>query len=129
MTETPIRTVDLENGLADAFADLGWTVTRTGTDLQERIAQSGAVVRFRRTGGVDQGWQVIARVSTEVYAATYDKAWNVAEELARRLTLTPLIVPGQLVDRVVSESANAEMPYSDQNIRLVVAAWRITVRR
>lgn len=129
MTPAPARTLDLKNALVDAFADLGWTVTRTGTDLQAKIAEHGAVIRFRRSGGVDQGWQVIARVVTEVYAATYDKVWDTAEELSRRLLLTSPKVPGQVIDRVVSESAHADAPYPDQNIRLVVATWRITARR
>lgn len=118
------RTLDLENTLADDHADLGWTVTRTGTDLQQRIADHGAVIRFRRTGGVDQGWQVIARVAVEVYALSYDKAWDTAEELATRLLSTN----GPVIDRVVSESANAELPYPDTNIRLVAATYRMTAR-
>jgi len=126
VSPAPTRSTDVEQVLLEEYADLGHTVTRTGTDLQALIAEHGAVIRFHRTGGRDEGWQVIHRVATEVYAATYDAAWNTAEELARRLLMDP---PGYPIDRVANDSANAEIGYADQNIRLVVATWRITVRR
>jgi hypothetical protein len=127
MTTTAPAGVTLEEGLADYLALHGWTVTRTGTDLQDRIRDHGAVIRVRRMGGDSQRWQLIARVGVEVFAATYDKAWAVASAVDAALLASPYNAGGWLVDRGVSESAPAEQFY-DPSVRLIASAYRVTTR-
>ncbi len=122
--------LDIEAAVMDRVADLGDVVSRTGTDIKERVAASGAVIRVHRTGGRDLHWQVSARLTVEVYAATRVKAWDVAEDVAvRLLTRGGFRVDSVLVDQVVSESANAEIPYTDPVLRLVQGGYRVTARR
>lgn len=122
--------LDIETAVMDRLSDLAYTVSRTGTDLQQRVASSGAVIRVHRTGGKDSGWQVSARVTLETCAASREKAWETAEAAAERLLARGgFLSTGAVVDRVESESANAEMPYADQALRVVAATYRVTARR
>ena len=114
----------------DRVTDLGFVVSRTGTDIKDRIAASGAVIRVHRTGGKDMGWQVSARLTVEVYATTRVKAWDVAEDVAvRLLDRGGFRVGAVVVDQVVSESANAEISYTDPVLRLVQGGYRVVARR
>lgn len=116
--------------MLDHVADLGDTTTRTGTDLQDRVAASGALIVARRLPGRDEGWQVIPRIAVDVYAATRDEAWDTAEAAAQRWTARGgFTTPGGVVDRVVADPANAELAYTDPKLRMVSATYRVTARR
>lgn len=120
------REATLELGLCAYVADLGYALVRPDIDLQKLVDEHGAVIRLRRTGGVEQRWQVIARIGVEVYAATYTRAWQTAEAVADRLIASPYRAGGWLIDRATSESANAEQPHP--NLRLVASVVRVTTR-
>ncbi len=120
------REATFELGLCEHVADLGWAIVRPDVDLQSLVDTHGAVIRIRRAGGVEQRWQLVARIAVEVYAATYTRAWSTAEAVADRMLASPYRAGGWLVDRAVSESANAEQPHP--NLRLVASVLRLTTR-
>lgn len=119
----------LEEGFADsALTDLGWTVTRTGTDLQKRIAEHDAVIRTSLIpGGISEGWQRVARLRVEIFTASYDKAWETAYAADEFLLSSPYRVGPWLVDRCSSESDFTEQFYAE-GVRLLVAVYRVTTR-
>lgn len=128
MTTTAAPGVTLEEALCDHLTPFGWTVTRTGTDLQDRIRDHGAVIRVRRMGGETQRWQMRVRVGVEVFAATYDNAWSTASKVDAALLDSPYRPgSGWLIDRCVSDSAPAEQFY-DPSVRLITALYRVTTR-
>lgn len=120
------RETTFELGLCTYVADLGWAIVRPDVDLQSLVDTHGAVIRIRRAGGTEQRWQLVARIAVEVYAATYTRSWSTAEAVADRLLASPYRAGGWLIDRAVSESANAEQPHP--NLRLVASALRLTTR-
>ncbi len=120
------RETTFELGLCTHVGDLGYAIVRPDVDLQTLVDTHGAVVRIRRAGGVEQRWQVIARIAVEVYASTYTRAWSTAEAVSDRLIASPYRAGGWLVDRAASESANAEQPHP--NLRLVASVYRLTTR-
>ncbi len=121
--------LDVETPILDRLTDLGYTTTRTETDLQQRVATSGAVIRVHRSGGIDRRWFVTARIIVDVYAASRETAWQVAEAATVRLTRTSFKADGTVIDLVVGEVANAEVAYPDSNLRLVTSTFRVTARR
>ena len=116
----------LELGLCEYVEDLGWAITRPDVDLQKMVKDHDAVIRMRRSGGVQQPWQLVARITYEVYAATYTKAWETAEAVSARLVDVHYTAGGWRIDRGVSESANTEMAHP--NLRLVAGVVRVTTR-
>lgn len=127
MTTPPVeQEATLELGLCEYVADLGWAITRPDVDLQQLVTTHGAVIRLRRSGGVQQTWQLVARITVEVYAATYTKAWETAEAVSVRLLDSPYRAGGWRIDRGVSETANTELAHP--NLRLVSSVVRVTTR-
>lgn len=121
------RAQTLEVGLCEYLADLGYPIVRPDVDLQKLVEQHGAVIRVRRDGGVEQRWQLIARIGVEVYADTYTRVWETAQAVTDRLLArTPYRAGGYRIDRAVSESANAEQPHP--NLRVVASVVRLTTR-
>lgn len=116
----------LELALCDRVADLGYTIVRPSEDLQNLVTAHGAVIRIRRSGGLEDTWQVVARVVVEIYAATYEAVWRTAEQVSERLLASPYRTGGMRIDRVVNESANAEAPHP--NLRVVQATYRASTR-
>lgn len=125
-TQTATAYTGLELALCDRVADLGYTLVRPSEDLQSLVTAHGSVIRVRRTGGLEDTWQVVARIVVEVYAATYDTVWRTAEAVAGRLLASPYRAGGMRIDRVVNESANAEAPHP--NLRVVQAIYRASTR-
>lgn len=126
MTEPIIRDATLELGLCTYLAPLVYPLIRTDVDLQQVVDEHGSVVRVRRVGGGVQRWQAIIRIAVELYAKTYTRAWQDAEAVSKALLAHPYRAGGYLIDRAVSESANAEQPHP--NLRVVASALRVTTR-
>jgi hypothetical protein len=120
------RDATLELGLCTYLADLAYAIVRPDVDLQKLVDTHGAVVRVRRAGGVEQRWQLVARIGVEIYAATYSRAWETAEAVSDRLLASPYRAGGYLIDRAASESANAEQAHP--NLRVVAHVMRLTTR-
>ncbi len=128
MTTPPVApVVTLEQALGAYLGDLGYWVTRTGTDLQELVTAHGAVIRLQRTGGTQMQWQFVARISVEVYAANPAAMWSVANSVASRLSASGGFRAGRFtIDRSANESAPAEVPHP--NLRVAAATYRVTTR-
>lgn len=133
----PERESTLELGFATYFDGIeigsGATVrqtlgtTRLGTDLQELVAEHGAVIRVRRAGGTEEAKDGRPRLAIEVYAASYDDAWGAAKAVKTKMTSRPFFrAGGYRIDKVRNESANTEQPHP--NLRVVTSVWRITTR-
>lgn len=118
----------LEEALASSLDALGWTVTRTGTDLQARIDERGAVLRVSQLpGGSVESWQRVARVRVEVFTRTYDKAWATAAAVESAWLSGAFRAGPWLIDRAVAESDFSEQFYAE-SVRLLAAAFRVTTR-
>lgn len=101
--------------------------TRVGTDLQTLVDTRGAVVRVRRTAGVDTDLEAAPRVAVEIYANTYTDAWAVADTVHDRLAGPRYFwAGGHLVDKCANESGPTEQPHP--NLRVIVSVWRIVTR-
>lgn len=121
---------DVEKALIDVFADLSAAVSATAVarlppDLQQMLP----VIRVRRLGGGDDRWTDSPRADVEVYAATRAVAVPLAELLRQRLLSGPHATGHGVIDRAVTEVGPQEIPYEDQDIRLVTATYRVALRR
>lgn len=99
-----------------------------GTNLEQLIGEHGAVVVTRQSGGGRVTWQLVARISVEVYARTYADAWAVQRivdaHLADRYRPTP---EGSMrIDSWRNESAAVETMHPP--LYCLVSTWRITTR-
>lgn len=101
------------------------TATRLPANIKDRLP----LIRARRIGGTDERWQLTPRIVLEVYAMTRSEAWQVAEDAHLLLTAPGWVQGDIIVDQVIVESANSELPYPDQEVRQVVSTLRITARR
>ena len=116
--------------LIEVFADIAAaasaaTVTNLPADLQAVLP----VIRVRRLGGGDDRWTDAPRVDVEVYAATRAVAVPLAEQLRQRLLSRPHATAHGVIDRAVTEVGPQEIPYEDQDVRLVAATYRLSLRR
>ena len=126
MAETKEATLEL--ALCDRLDPLGWTGTRTTTDMNRLIAESGAVVRVSEVpGGAAARFQRTPRVRVEIFTTTYATAQAKADQ-ARTLLLTGWFrAGGWTVDRVRVETDFAESFYAE-GVRYLSAIFRVTTR-
>lgn len=116
---------DVEAVLRELYGDLARVVTRTGTDLQQNLP----TIRVRRLGGGGTRFTDTPRVDVQVFAATVVEAKGIAETCRQRLVSGPSRTSVGIVDRVEVEVGPREVPYADQDLRLVAATYRISLRR
>lgn len=143
MTQTPTEPVEtLEVAAATVLDGLAFPpgadepkhtygVVRVGVDLNDLVAQHGAVVHVRRAGGIQRTWQVTARVAVTVYASTYEDAWAAQDAVDAHIGAgwRPNTTPGDgriRIDSWRNESAATEQPYP--GLSVLSSIWRITTR-
>jgi hypothetical protein len=121
---------DVERVVADAFADVATSaaaevVTVLPADLQSALP----IIRVRRLGGGDDRWTDRPRVDVEVYGPSREVAKPLALSLQARLLSFPIATGHGVIDRVSTEVGPQEIPYTDQDIRLFPATYRLSLRR
>lgn len=94
--------------------------TETPSDLQDRLPFG----RVRRIGGVDDQFTDSARVIVDVFAATYAAGSALAEAVRQRLRSAPAPL-----DRVLTLTGPAELPWEDPGTRRWSATYRLDLRR
>ena len=144
MTETPpeapVQT--LEMAAAEVLDNLPFpagaadprhtfAAVRVGPDLNDLVAQHGAVVHVRRVGGIQRTWQVTARLALTIYAAGYTDAWAAQDAVDARIggPWQPNTTRGDgriRIDSWRNESAAAEQPYPGLSVLSWI--WRTTPR-
>lgn len=108
-----------------------FAVVRAGTDLNDLVAEHGAVVQVRRAGGLTRTWQLTAREVLEVYAASYTDAWAAQDAIEARIggRWRPNTLPGEggiRIDSWRNESAATEQPYP--GLSVLSSIWRVSTR-
>jgi hypothetical protein len=103
-----------------------------GSETPEDLESAAPFIRVTRTGGGDDMVTDTATVSVDVFAASGDDARSVAEQARATLTLPVSMggVPKGSIDRAVTVTGPASLPPTDSdNLRLVVASYRVSMRR
>lgn len=123
---------DAERAVCDLLAGLGTCGTEVRPSLQSQLPY----LRVTRTGGGDDGVTDAATVSVDVFAAGASQAKAVAERARQVLAGPgPGTVPARqtdhgTVDRVTTVTGPARLPPTDSgNLRMVVASYRVSMRR
>ncbi|WP_242882583.1 tail completion protein gp17 [Actinomadura litoris] len=116
---------DLERALIDILSPIASAYTFTASDLQEHLP----AIRVRRIGGSDDRITDTGRVDVDVYAATRAAAHALAEQVRQLLLAGPHVLPGGVIDRVVTEAAPHAVTHPDPATRQVTATYRATARR
>ncbi len=99
------------------------TGTETPDDLQDRLP----FVRVRRVTGDSTWLNDRPVVEVDVFAATQDVAWRLAEDIRDYLVGPPPPLP--LLDRIDCEQGPRELPWADGRVRRWGADYRVTSRR
>lgn len=147
MTESPAEQLDptaiLEQACALVLDDLAfplgvaeptkatYAVTGVGTDLNDLIAEHGAVVHVHRAGGLVRTWQTTAREIVDVYAASESDAWAAQDAIEAVIGRgwRPNTQPGDggiRIDSWRNESAATKQPYP--GLVVLSSIWRVTTR-
>lgn len=121
---------DVERVLQDAFSGIATSVSATvvtvlPADLQETLP----LIRVRRLGGGDDRWTDQPRVDVEVYAPSRQVGKPLALALQARLLSFPIPTAHGVIDRASTEVGPQEIPYTDQDVRLFVSTYRLSLRR
>lgn len=104
-------------------------VVRVGTNLAELVALHGAVVAVKQVGGITGGWQAIARLTVDVYAASYEDVWDAQAVIDADLTSGYGRSRGSVrFDSWKNESAAAEQPYPNGDLSVTTSIWRVSTR-
>lgn len=119
--------MNVESDVAESFSDLGYFTTRPGQSLQAEVAEHGAVVRVSQVGGPVDDLEGDYRCVVEVYAATYVKMWDTANEVEHRLTRGHFRAGEVYIDKTRCEGSFAERPLSEGS-RVVTSTWFLTAR-
>ena len=119
--------MNIESDVAASFDDLGYGVTRVGTNLQDLILTHTAVIRVAQVGGLLNDSEGKYRCVIEVYAATYTAMWAAASAVTTRLIAGAHRAGPILIDAETCESSFAERPYAE-GTRVVTSTWVLTVR-
>ena len=109
------------DAIADLFAGSTHLGVETPPDLQARLPFG----RVRRIGGFDADpFTDGARLAVDVYAATYAAGTVLAEAVRQRLRAAP-----DPIDRAVTLSGPAELPWEDPGTRRWSATYELHLRR
>ena len=109
--------------LEDMAGGADHTGTEAPDDLQDRLP----FVRVRRITGDSDRLNDRPVVEVDVFAATQDLAWRLAEDIREYLVGPP--PPHPLLDRIDCEQGPRELPWADQRLRRWGADYRVTSRR
>jgi len=120
---------DAEQVARAVLAPLGvTTVTATPTTLVPPL------IALTRVGGEDDGLTDHAHLEVAVFAVDRPGAWSLSER-ARQLILAaphtgvPLGDNVACIDYTISIASPQLFPYPDQDLRLVVAVYQLSMRR
>lgn len=135
MSDLPVFP-DVELVLMDLFADIAATAAATiVTNLPAALQEVLPIIRVRRLGGTDDRWTDKPRVDVQVYSAVTPApggrtaAVQLAATLQARLLSWPRTTPHGVIDYASTEVGPQEIPYEDQDIRLITATYRLSLRR
>jgi hypothetical protein len=127
---------DVHACLRALFADLVVNPADVGTvipaDLQQRVTATPTprpVIRVRRVGGPDDRFTDRPRVDVDVYSSTFSESSGLAERCRQRLISKPARTSAGVIDRAFTEVGPHEVPYTDPDVRLVTATYRVSMRR
>lgn len=124
---------DVEAALLTFLDDLGYTVTTTPMDLEQRLP----VIRVRRIGGGGDRDNDRPIVSVQTFAkptsasprAHLDLAEQVEDRFIDLALNGPQMVDGVCLDEAAKDSGPVELPYPTAGIRTTETIYRLTTRR
>lgn len=107
---------------------------KTVQTLPEQITE--VTIRVLRVGGGDDGITDRALMDVSVFAATYQQARTVAEQVRQRMlaaggtkVATGTYPGGVLIDRCVTATGPQEIPYDNPDLRRKPATYQVELRR
>lgn len=103
-------------------------VVGAGTLTKDNLESTLPFVRVARIGGQDDGVTDSGVYDFDVFAATRQQAWEVAETIRARLR--PRTRSGTaIIDAVRTSTAPRTLPWANSNIQRYSATYGITLRR
>lgn len=108
-----------------------FAVVQVDQSLNDLVAEHGAVVEVTRAGGLERTWQLTARETVTVYAASYVDAWAAQDAIQAVIGRgwRPNTSPGDggiRIDSWRNESAATRQPYP--GLSVLSSVWRVTTR-
>lgn len=116
--------------LVPAYVDDDHFGTATPANLETRLAVTGqpVFIRVNRIGGDDDWLTDKPRVDVRHYALT-SAALAVAREHQQVIMAAPYKTAAGIVDHCRTEVGPREVPSDNQDVRLVIATYRLSLRR
>lgn len=106
------------------------TGVRTVTVLPSSLESNLPIIRAQRGPGSDDKITDSPLVDVEVFAATEDAMWNLAEDAREAMhALAGKSVNGALVDSVTTATAPTDVDYGNPAVHRAVASYRLNLRK
>ena len=116
---------DLHDVLQRLLSDLGTVAVKTGPDLNDRLP----FIAVNRVGGPDDGVTDTAVMDIDVFTPDY-RGHALAETIRQRLQAGPHRTEAGQIDRVTTDVAPREIPWTDgSTTRRWNATYRMSARR
>jgi hypothetical protein len=116
---------DVQAMLVEMLADYGTVAVKTGPDLAEKLP----FISVQRLGGRDDRFTDEAPVDVDVFTPDYS-GLALAETIRQRLTAGPIRTSLGVIDRITTDSAPREIPWTDgSTVRRFAATYRLRARR
>lgn len=124
----PLQFPDIQKVLVTGLQELAGGDTHTGTQTPADWAGALPFIRVLRTGGPSGVNSDHPHVDIDVFAATYDQAAGLAEEVRQFLVGPPPALA--IIDRARCEIGPRELPWADNGtVRKITASYHLTTRR
>lgn len=120
---------DVEEVLIEGLAHFGEVGSVFPPDLADRLADGQVFVRVQRLGGGASRITDAPRVDVDVAASTRAAAMDAARRIEQRLTSGPVRTSRGVVDRGSAEMGPHRVAAEDEQVRHVVATYRLSTRR
>ncbi|GAA3750853.1 hypothetical protein [Micromonospora maritima] len=124
-----VRFPDVQKTLAALLEPLAGGPGHAGSETPEDLQNVLPFIRIiRRPGGVSDNVNDYAFVDVDVFAARYDLAEPLAEDVRQFLTGRPHAVGPAVLDRITCPGGPAERPWGP-GVRRFGATYRVVSRR
>lgn len=119
--------IDVEVAIMDLLDE--WYGVNNGTATPADLQQILPFVRVTLVTGRDDGVTDYSVVDIDVYTATRQQGYDLAEDIRARLLDAPHRAGTVVIDKVRTETKPFQADWEDQNVRRRIATYRFSARR
>lgn len=119
--------IDVEVAVMDLLE--AWLAVNVGTTTPADLVEILPFVRVGLVAGRDDGVTDYSLVDIDVFTATRQQGYDLAEDIRTRLLAGPHRVGTVVVDKARTDAKPSPVPWDDESVRRRLATYRISARR